>query len=31
LRHVVEGIAGGMLTPTVATAAAALWSALGLG
>ena len=31
LRHVVEGIAGGMLTPTVASAAAALWSALGLG
>jgi hypothetical protein len=31
LRHVIEGVAGGMLTPTVATAAAALWSALGLG
>ena len=31
LRHVVEGIAGGMLTPTVATTATALWSALGLG
>lgn len=31
LRNVVEGITGGMLTPTVAAAAAALWSALGLG
>jgi hypothetical protein len=31
LRNVVEGIAGGMLTPAAMTAAAALWSVLGLG
>jgi hypothetical protein len=31
LRNVVEGIAGGMLTPAVTAAAVALWSALGLG
>jgi hypothetical protein len=31
LRNVVEGIAGGMLTPGIVAAAAALWSALGLG
>jgi hypothetical protein len=31
LRNVVEGIAGGMLTPTVTAAAVALWSALGIG
>jgi hypothetical protein len=31
LRNVVEGIAGGMLTPAVTSAAAALWSALSLG
>jgi hypothetical protein len=31
LRNVVEGIAGGLLTPTAAAAASALWSALGLG
>jgi hypothetical protein len=31
LRNVVEGIGGGMLTPTAMTAAAALWAALGLG
>jgi hypothetical protein len=31
LRNVIEGVAGGMLTPTVVAAAAALWSALGLG
>ena len=31
LRNVVEGITGGMLTPAAMTAAAALWSALGLG
>jgi hypothetical protein len=31
LRNVIEGIAGGMLTPAAMTAAAALWSALGLG
>jgi len=30
LRHVVEGIAGGMLTPAMMTAASALWSVLGL-
>jgi hypothetical protein len=31
LRNVVEGMAGGMLTPAAMTAAAALWSVLGLG
>jgi hypothetical protein len=31
LRNIVEGIAGGMLTPTVTAAAMALWSALGIG
>jgi hypothetical protein len=31
LRNVVEGMTGGMLAPAVTTAAAALWSALGLG
>jgi hypothetical protein len=31
LRNVVEGIGGGMLTPTAMTPAAALWAALGLG
>jgi hypothetical protein len=31
LRNVVEGVAGGMLTPVATTAALALWSALGLG
>lgn len=31
LRNVLEGIAGGMLTPAATAAAAALWSALGLG
>jgi hypothetical protein len=31
LRNVLEGIAGGLLTPAVQSAAAALWSALGLG
>jgi hypothetical protein len=31
LRNVVEGITGGMLTPAAMTAAAALWSVLGLG
>jgi hypothetical protein len=31
LRNVVEGIAGGLLTPAVTAAGAALWSALGLG
>lgn len=31
LRNVVEGIAGGMLAPSVTAAAGALWSALGLG
>jgi hypothetical protein len=31
IRNVVEGITGGMLTPTAVAAAAALWSALGLG
>jgi hypothetical protein len=31
LRNVVEGIGGGMLTPTVLTAATALWAALGFG
>jgi hypothetical protein len=31
LRSVLEGVAGGMLTPAIATAASSLWSALGLG
>jgi hypothetical protein len=31
LRNVVEGIGGGLLTPTAQTAAAALWGLLGLG
>jgi hypothetical protein len=31
LRNVIEGITGGLLTPAVVTAAAALWSALGFG
>lgn len=30
LRNVVEGIGGGLLTPTVSTAASAVWKALGL-
>jgi hypothetical protein len=31
LRSVLEGVAGGLLTPAVMAAAPALWSALGLG
>jgi hypothetical protein len=31
LRNVIEGIGAGILTPGVAAAASALWSAFGLG
>jgi hypothetical protein len=31
MRNVIEGIVGGMLTPAIASAAAALWSVLGIG